>query len=183
MSDETPAPSCAKCGTPGVPSYIVLSPFMQYWRCPDCFCVWTTLKASAVHTRPFEHPLGSARPHCPQCGASDTTDLDGRLHSERVDYFRCRVCDCWWMVPKGQDGPATRIVFAKPGTSGNSKKRGCASLTFCTMRSRASLPARSTTTVRIPFDTTRSRSAAKPGRVCSTDQRTFFLSNEDDSRE
>src|SRR6185369_1593427 len=122
MSDETPAPSCAKCGTPGVPSYIVLSPFMQYWRCPDCFCVWTTLKASAVHTRPFENPVGSARTHCPQCGASDTTDLDGRLHSERVDYFRCRVCDCWWMVPKGQDGPATRIVFDKPGTSVNPQK-------------------------------------------------------------
>jgi hypothetical protein len=107
-----------------VPSYLVLSRFMQYWRCPDCFRVWTTLKTSAVHTLPFENPVGSARTHCPQCHAADTVDLDGRLHSDKVEYFRCRVCDCWWMVPRGQDGPATRIVFGKPVTSKNSKKIG-----------------------------------------------------------
>jgi hypothetical protein len=38
-------------------------------------------------------------------------DLQDVLYSSRVDFFRCRACLCWWMVPKGADEPATRIVL------------------------------------------------------------------------
>ena len=40
--------------------------------------------------------------------------LNDVLHSERVDYYRCGSCDCWWMVPKGKSGPATRAMFGAP---------------------------------------------------------------------
>jgi hypothetical protein len=51
-------------------------------------------------------------------------DVGDQLRSPRVDYFRCRACTCWWMVPKGADEPATRIVFGKPNASVNKKQAG-----------------------------------------------------------
>ncbi len=41
-------------------------------------------------------------------------DMADLLYSPRVDYFRCRACGCWWIVSKGEEGPATRAVFGKP---------------------------------------------------------------------
>ena len=55
--------------------------------------------------------MASARLHCPSCGQSAIVDLQDVLYSSRVDFFRCRACLCWWMVPKGADEPATRIVL------------------------------------------------------------------------
>jgi hypothetical protein len=55
--------------------------------------------------------MSSARTQCPECGGSAVVDLQDLLYSQRVDFFRCRSCLCWWMVPKGEDEPATRIVL------------------------------------------------------------------------
>jgi hypothetical protein len=55
--------------------------------------------------------MASARTQCPECDASSIVDLQDILYSSRVDFFRCRACLCWWMVPKGVDEPATRIVL------------------------------------------------------------------------
>jgi hypothetical protein len=56
----------------------------------------------------------SARTTCPECERPTAVDLADLLHSPRVDFFRCRDCLCWWMVPKGKDGPATRVMFGDP---------------------------------------------------------------------
>jgi hypothetical protein len=58
-----------------------------------------------------KHAMPSARSHCPSCGQPAIVDLQDVLYSSRVDFFRCRTCLCWWMVPKGADEPATRIVL------------------------------------------------------------------------
>ena len=58
--------------------------------------------------------MPSPRTACPECNATVVVDLQDILFSPRVDYFRCRVCLCWWMVPKGADEPATRIVMGDP---------------------------------------------------------------------
>jgi hypothetical protein len=55
---------------------------------------------------------------------SNIVDMRADLYSPRVDYFRCRACGYWWMVDKNVDEPATRIVFAVPTVSANSKKTG-----------------------------------------------------------
>ena len=57
--------------------------------------------------------MPSARTECPDCKGAlqNVVDLAEILYSPRVDYFRCRACGCWWMVPKGEDGPATRAIF------------------------------------------------------------------------
>jgi hypothetical protein len=120
MSDETKAPSCEKCGTLGVPSYLVLSPRLQYWRCPDCFRIWTTLKTTfeqyhETHASPASS--ASARSQCPECSAGDVVDLSDILSSENVDYFRCGTCNCWWMVPKGKNGPPIRAIFGDPNAA------------------------------------------------------------------
>jgi hypothetical protein len=56
--------------------------------------------------------MASARTQCPGCESTTAVvDLADLLYSPRVDYFRCRSCGCWWFVPKGEEGPATRAVF------------------------------------------------------------------------
>ena len=120
VSDQASAPSCEKCGTIGVPSYLVLSPVLQYWRCPHCFQIWTTVKTKTErHQEAYAQGFlpDSARSQCPECHATDVIVLTDVLSSDKVDYFRCRACDCWWMVPKGKDGPATRAIFGSPDTS------------------------------------------------------------------
>src|SRR5262245_39625640 len=56
--------------------------------------------------------MASARAHCPECRGPDVVDLADLLYSARTDYYRCRSCGCWWMLPKNADEPATRIVLA-----------------------------------------------------------------------
>ena len=51
--------------------------------------------------------------------SANVVDLADLLYSARVDYLRCRKCLCWWIVPKGEDGPATRIVFGDPNSAEN----------------------------------------------------------------
>ena len=58
--------------------------------------------------------MSSARTQCPECDGSNVLDLADLLYSSGVDYFRCRACGCWWMVPKGAEEPATRIVLGNP---------------------------------------------------------------------
>ncbi len=60
--------------------------------------------------------MNSARTECPECGGSDVLDLGDVLWSRNVDFFRCRACFCWWMVPKGEDEPATRVILGNPNT-------------------------------------------------------------------
>jgi hypothetical protein len=55
--------------------------------------------------------MASARTECPECGKSTVVDLFPLLISPRVEYFRCDSCFGWWMVPKGEDGPVTRILL------------------------------------------------------------------------
>ena len=54
--------------------------------------------------------MPSARTQCPQCNSPGVVDLADLLYSARVDYFRCHACSGWWSVPKGADGPATRVL-------------------------------------------------------------------------
>ena len=63
--------------------------------------------------------MAKARTRCPECNGVDVVDLADILYSPRVEFFRCRACVCWWMVPKGEDGPATRIVLGDPKRSEN----------------------------------------------------------------
>jgi len=67
--------------------------------------------------------MGVARTVCPECnGRHDVVDLADLLYSPRVDYYRCSACGCWWMVPKGSEAPATRIVIGIPYSFVNSQK-------------------------------------------------------------
>jgi hypothetical protein len=70
--------------------------------------------------------MSSARTTCPECGGNgpDVVDLADLLYSPRVDYFKCRACGCWWMVPKDADEPATRIVLGNPTASVIAKQAG-----------------------------------------------------------
>ena len=69
--------------------------------------------------------MASARAQCPECGGSrDIVDLADVLYSPKVDFFRCRACGCWWMVPKGADEPATRAVLGNAHSSVMSQKAG-----------------------------------------------------------
>ena len=68
--------------------------------------------------------MSSARTTCPECDSPTVVDLANLLFSPRVDFFRCPACLCWWMVPKGKDGPATRIVFGNPNWAENVDKVG-----------------------------------------------------------
>lgn len=132
MTIHPAAPRCEKCQAVGVPSYLKLSPTLQYWRCPECFRIWTTLKSAIDQHRESyaqSDSGASARSTCPTCAAAEIVDLRDILHSERADYFRCRVCNCWWFVTTGQDRPATRLVFgnkddASSAGADDSKKAG-----------------------------------------------------------
>ena len=68
--------------------------------------------------------MGSARTACPECDGLNVVDLADLLYSARVDYFRCRSCGCWWMVPKGANEPATRVVLGNPTFLVNQKQAG-----------------------------------------------------------
>jgi hypothetical protein len=71
--------------------------------------------------------MSSARHTCPECGdgGSAVVDLQDILYSPRVDFFRCRSCLCWWMVPKGEDEPATLVILGNPAAAmAVSKKAG-----------------------------------------------------------
>jgi len=58
------------------------------------------------------HFMPSARTQCPACqDDAHIVDLRDLLYSPQVDYFRCRACGCWWIVSKGEDWPATRLVL------------------------------------------------------------------------
>jgi hypothetical protein len=65
----------------------------------------------------------SARTQCPECHGPEVVDLADLLYSANVDYFRCRSCGCWWMVPKGTDDPATHLIFGH-ATPEKAKKAG-----------------------------------------------------------
>ena len=65
--------------------------------------------------------MASARTQCPDCGSPTIVDLADLLYSARVDYFRCRSCGCWWMLPKNADQPATRIVLSTARTEDTEK--------------------------------------------------------------
>jgi len=67
--------------------------------------------------------MASARTQCPECGSPSVVDLADLLYSPRADYFRCRSCGCWWMLPKNADDPATRIVLSN-GRPENTEKAG-----------------------------------------------------------
>jgi len=60
--------------------------------------------------------MSSARTACPECGGNgpNVVDLADLLFSPQFDYFRCRACGCWWMVPKDADEPATCVVLGNP---------------------------------------------------------------------
>jgi hypothetical protein len=68
----------------------------------------------------------SARTTCPECGGNgpNVVDLADLLFSPQSDYFRCRACGGWWMVPKHADGPAMRIVLGNPNASVIVKQAG-----------------------------------------------------------
>lgn len=124
MAGEIADPVCKKCGTTGMPSFLVLSPVVQYWRCPKCHSVWTTLKTT-IEQRPFPNlSSDDARTHCPECRDPNVVDLTALLYSMNMDFFRCHACSCVWMVPKGQEGPATRVVFGKPNNAADSEEAG-----------------------------------------------------------
>jgi DNA-directed RNA polymerase subunit RPC12/RpoP len=66
--------------------------------------------------------MGSARTRCPECHSSTSVvDLADLLHSPTSDYFRCRECGSWWIVPKGTDEPATALVLGSPAAPLNLK--------------------------------------------------------------
>jgi hypothetical protein len=46
-------------------------------------------------------------------------DLADVVFSPWVDYFRCRACGCWWLLPKHANDPASRIVLVNPNSSVN----------------------------------------------------------------
>jgi hypothetical protein len=66
----------------------------------------------------------SARTMCPECDrvGSNVVDLADVLYSPRFDYFKCRACGCWWMVPKHANEPATRVVLGNVGPSAKVKQ-------------------------------------------------------------
>lgn len=114
---STPRPHCETCLIPMVAVQLNnRGPGVEYWRCPTCGTVTATGETHQGEP--------SARTHCPDCKdhGGNVVDLANLLRSERVDYFRCRACGCWWIVPKGAHGPATRAVFGSPEASAKAKE-------------------------------------------------------------
>ena len=66
----------------------------------------------------------SARATCPECKSPTAVEIADLLNSPLVDFFRCSTCFNWWMVPKGKDGPATRVIFGDPDWTANVHKAG-----------------------------------------------------------
>jgi hypothetical protein len=63
--------------------------------------------------------MPSMRTFCPECHGqgANVVDLADLLYSADADYFRCRACGCWWMVPKHADASATPVVLGNPNAS------------------------------------------------------------------
>jgi len=63
--------------------------------------------------------MSPARTMCPECSGSgpNVVDLADLLYSPRLDYFRCRACGCWWMVPKHADASTTPVVLGNANAS------------------------------------------------------------------
>lgn len=68
--------------------------------------------------------MASARTACPECKGPNVLDVQELLYSRQVDFFRCLSCGCWWMVPKGQDEPATRMILGNPNSPALANKAG-----------------------------------------------------------
>ena len=69
--------------------------------------------------------MPSARTQCPGCqDEAQVVDLRDLLYSPQVDYFRCRACGCWWIVSKGEDWPATRLVSGNWDSSVSTQRAG-----------------------------------------------------------
>jgi hypothetical protein len=70
--------------------------------------------------------MSSPRTTCPECHrmGPNVVDLADLLYSADAEYFRCRACGCWWMVPKQAEEPATRIVLGNPKPSALVKRAG-----------------------------------------------------------
>lgn len=66
----------------------------------------------------------SARTQCPHCEGPSVVDLADILYSPDSDYFRCRDCGAWWILPKGEDQPARQVVLGKPVTPNLTQKAG-----------------------------------------------------------
>jgi hypothetical protein len=69
-------------------------------------------------------PMGSARTECPECDGLDVVDLADILYSPRVDYFRCRACGCWWMVPKDAVESGSRVILGNVSSLATAVKAG-----------------------------------------------------------
>ena len=68
---------------------------------------------------------GSPRTQCPECGGPNILELhEVNRTSSTSDYFRCRSCGCWWLVPRGKDGPATRMILGYLNTSALTREAG-----------------------------------------------------------
>ena len=63
--------------------------------------------------------MPSARTACPDCHSENILDLRTFLRSPGYDYFRCNTCNCWWMVPRDADAPATRVILGNPKLAAN----------------------------------------------------------------
>ena len=58
--------------------------------------------------------VGWAKPVPVNSANFKNAKLDDILVSSTHDYFRCKRCGAWWIVQKGQDGPATLIGRTPP---------------------------------------------------------------------
>lgn len=61
--------------------------------------------------------MPSARTECPTCSSADVVDLNHLVHSSSFDYFRCRSCNCYWMVRVNEDAVAHRLTLGRIGVS------------------------------------------------------------------
>jgi len=54
---------------------------------------------------------------CPDCESTDIIDRGDELYSRPADFFRCRACNCYWMLPKHADEPATHVILGARNVS------------------------------------------------------------------
>lgn len=119
--------TCRKCNARGhfVGSISQYSR-IEYYLCPECGYAWTHERyipdrpsaPFSVRTRETASPsidsradLGTPRTQCPECAERNLLQVHQlNRTSWSFDYFRCRSCGCWWFVPRGENGPATRII-------------------------------------------------------------------------
>src|SRR5262245_30236368 len=114
LAKQMEHPACTNCNRAGRLLFSPVNPEVEYYRCDHCGQLWLHEKYHSIVRQTPSPAL--ARTECPDCGGANVLDLADILYSPRVDYFRCRTCNCWWMVPKHADEPATRIVLGTPGS-------------------------------------------------------------------